>query len=501
MKQSQLRGTTLFIVFVLAIGILGIVIQFSITTRSAVVDHAVQSAEAAAKQFAILRSYYTKEVISKVRESSDLSISHDHQAADVVPLPATMIHELSSKFGHAAGSMRVQLFSDYPFPHRSGRRLDDFSLEALRSLKTDPKMTVSEIREVGAETYVSVAVADPMSQQACVDCHNSHPDTPKMGWKPGEVRGVLRVDVPISDLLDHSIATSWLLSAEIAALALFVALLVFMGARRMADRVRNAAGLLQTASRYVTKSSHEAKSSASDLSENVDGSRVALQEAALSLRALDAAFEENSNLADSTRDLCEANRSQAESGEQDLDGLRSYLVEVVDGASQIDDMIAVIDQVASQTNLLALNAAVEAARAGVHGKGFAVVADEVRVLAHRTTQSATEIREKIAQSTQKWRDGRRNIEASTDAFHAVVENARETADHMASLAESFSDQSLKLASVSSSVSHLEEATAKNSSFAMGSAEASVELAKQAERLETLLDDFQVLTGQSLRQAP
>lgn len=63
---------------------------------------------------------------------------------------------------------------------------------------------------------------------------------------------------------------------------------------------------------------------------------------------------------------------------------------------QIDDIIVVIEAIASQTNLLALNAAIEAARAGEHGKGFAVVAEEVRKLADQASHSAREIKELIS---------------------------------------------------------------------------------------------------------
>ena len=57
-------------------------------------------------------------------------------------------------------------------------------------------------------------------------------------------------------------------------------------------------------------------------------------------------------------------------------------------ASQIRQIIGVINEIAFQTNLLALNAGVEAARAGDAGRGFAVVAAEVRALAQKSGDAA-----------------------------------------------------------------------------------------------------------------
>ena len=160
-------------------------------------------------------------------------------------------------------------------------------------------------------------------------------------------------------------------------------------------------------------------------------------------------------------------------------------------SGEIQHIIKTIEDIAFQTNILALNAAVEAARAGSAGKGFAVVADEGRNLAAKSADAVKDTTELIEKTLHMVETGSKLTDVTQESLHSVVDGAGVVTSQIKVISAASKEQETAINHIKDSIYQISTVIQSNSATSEESAAASQELAGQAQVLKSLIGKFRL----------
>lgn len=162
----------------------------------------------------------------------------------------------------------------------------------------------------------------------------------------------------------------------------------------------------------------------------------------------------------------------AAGSKDDATSADSLFARLSDNATQIREVVGLIDAIARQTNLLALNATIEAARAGTHGRGFAVVASEVKTLSAETAIATLRISARISSVEGALTDASRAVARIVESAGAVEQTSTE-------IASSVGSQAQTLAALGETVSRVSSVTEEAAGAMREITAANIEAVRQA----------------------
>jgi adenylate cyclase len=187
-------------------GLTGAFFNMSRLSSNLIQSQAIQSSALYAQAIKEARTLYSNNVVSRVNDVHGITVVPDYDRIEnAIPLPVTFLINLSQSLSEQNPGMSVRLYSDYPFPWRQqqGGARDDFEREALIHLRQNPNTPFVRIENFQGRMALRYAEADLM-KPSCVECHNSHPDSPKRDWREGDVRGILEVSHPLDSFMDQT---------------------------------------------------------------------------------------------------------------------------------------------------------------------------------------------------------------------------------------------------------------------------------------------------------
>lgn len=171
-------------------------------SSSLIASQALQNATLYAQSIREARTLYSADVVNPLNKDKLIDFTHDYNPTKTtVPVPATFLIELGKQIAEKNPEVSVRLYSNYPFPWRQkeGGPQDDFEREALKYLTQNPTQKFFRSEQFRGKPAFRYAEADPLTA-SCVNCHNTHPYSPKKDWKEGDVRGILEITQPLDTI-------------------------------------------------------------------------------------------------------------------------------------------------------------------------------------------------------------------------------------------------------------------------------------------------------------
>ena len=142
------------------------------------------------------RTVYTTHVVDKMREKNIVSALEHWKQEAALPLPAQFLMETGKLVGEKRMGIRYRLASLTPI-YVWNAPTSDFERRGLEAVSKNPDEPFTGFIREGGKRFFKAIYADTAVSHSCVDCHNSHVNSPKRDYKLHDVMGGIIITIPV----------------------------------------------------------------------------------------------------------------------------------------------------------------------------------------------------------------------------------------------------------------------------------------------------------------
>ena len=143
------------------------------------------------------RHFYTLHIINRLVPAGVVGVSENWRTTRALPLPVQLIQETSEIAELTGPNVRYHLISLWPI-NKANAPATDFERQGLQAVEAHPNKPYYGTIESDGKQLFGAVYADVAVTKVCIECHNSHPKTPKSDFKLGDVMGGLVISFPLS---------------------------------------------------------------------------------------------------------------------------------------------------------------------------------------------------------------------------------------------------------------------------------------------------------------
>lgn len=143
------------------------------------------------------RTVYTRMVVNRLQNDEKVIKASEHWQDDkALPLPAQMFRMGAEMAAQKNASFSYALLSQWPVNKQNVPKTDA-EKAGLEFVAGDAKKNYYAEETLGDTKYFTAVYPDVAVAPACINCHNSHKDSPRSDFKMGDVMGGVVVRIPI----------------------------------------------------------------------------------------------------------------------------------------------------------------------------------------------------------------------------------------------------------------------------------------------------------------
>jgi hypothetical protein len=145
------------------------------------------------------RDVYTRHVVERMQSKGIVVASENWTEKNTLPLPAQFLMESGKHIAKKGIGIRYRLISLWPI-NKQNAAATGFEETGLGTFITEPNRPYVGFTEARGNRYFQAIYADLAVTQACIGCHNAHPNSPKRDFKLNEVMGGIVISIPLGQL-------------------------------------------------------------------------------------------------------------------------------------------------------------------------------------------------------------------------------------------------------------------------------------------------------------